>query len=212
VSVLRLARPQPQLIARRVQSVARTPEQVAASDLRGDPIAVHPATAMGAEHLDHRLVQRHAVNVPRPAVAPLGGRAARGPDIDPKRKERAMHDRRAPLPDRLRALAEEFQRVAWERDARAGDEFLRDHAASLCEFAAQADEEYVRVGGDDEIPTTAQGVALARFLRGFMRGPKGPRAHALVSRAGAGLPEDYLHVRMDDGYEGGIAPDGATST
>jgi hypothetical protein len=70
----------------------------------------------------------------------------------------------------------------------------------------------VSIAGREELPTTAQGVALARFLRGFLRRPGGRSAYATVCRVGAGLPDDYLYVRLHDGYEGGIAPDGSIST
>jgi hypothetical protein len=71
-------------------------------------------------------------------------------------------------------------------------------------------DEYVRLaGGQEECPTTAQGVALARFLRPAVRDPG---LAAYVCRGGAGLPADYLYVRLTDGYEGGIAPDGRVST
>ncbi len=59
------------------------------------------------------------------------------------------------------------------------------------------------------VPTNAQGLALARFLRPAFRDKT---IGAAVSRGSAGLPDDYLFVRLTDGYEGGIAPDGRVST
>jgi hypothetical protein len=87
--------------------------------------------------------------------------------------------------------------------------FLLDEAASLAEVAQQAREEYVRIAADEECPTNAQGVALGRFLRPALR-DRTVGAH--VRRGGAGLPDDYVHVRLTDGYEAGIAPDGRVST
>lgn len=66
---------------------------------------------------------------------------------------------------------------------------------------------------DDEVPTIEQGLALARFLRPAFRDSVhvGLRS-AFVARGGAGLPDDYLHVRLQDGYEGGIDREGRVST
>jgi hypothetical protein len=123
---------------------------------------------------------------------------------------------RAPLEDRLDALVHQFVSKAWREDTTPGErQYLLDHAASLAEFAEQVREEYVRVAGSREpqdIPTLAQGVALAWFLRGHFRHPDPMKRLAYVTRGSVGLPEDFLHVRFGDGYEGGIAPDGRTST
>ena len=119
-----------------------------------------------------------------------------------------MEDR-APLADRLRALATVFQERAWADPKAPNSGFLSDHAASLAEFAQQVEEEYAPLARDHEVPTNAQGVALARFLRAAFR-DRAVGAH--VCRGGAGLPDDYVYVRLTDGYEGGIAPDGRVST
>ncbi len=122
----------------------------------------------------------------------------------------------APLEDRLDVLAEMFrEKVREEASIEELKEYLGDHACSLVEFARQVREEYVRVAGGrelEEVPTTAQGVALARFLRGHFRHTDPLMRLAHVTRGGAGLPGDYLHVRFLDGYEGGIDPRGNTST
>lgn len=120
---------------------------------------------------------------------------------------------RAPLDERLDALALQFQQRAWDDPKAANSGYLQDHAQSLAEFANQLRDEYVRIVGDDEIPTVAQGVALARFLRPQFRDDVRPgNRSAHITRAGAGLPNDYLHVILPGGYEGGIAPDGRVST
>lgn len=118
---------------------------------------------------------------------------------------------RAPLDERLAALAMQFRTQAEDAGATAPQhaEFLRSRLASLSHFVQQLEEDYALLT-TEEIPTCAQGLALARFLRPTFR-DIGIGAH--VCRGGLGLPDDYLHVRrLSDGYEGGIAPDGRTST
>jgi hypothetical protein len=64
---------------------------------------------------------------------------------------------------------------------------------------------------DGQHPTGAQGLALAKFLRSQFRDRMCAAAH--VYRGGVGLPDDYLHVVFPhSGYEGGIDPEGRTST
>lgn len=123
---------------------------------------------------------------------------------------------RAPIEDRLDALVHQFVSKAWREDtAPAERQYLLDHAASLAEFAEQVRDEYVRIAGSrdpEDIPTAAQGVALARFLRGHFRHTDPMKRLAYVTRGSIGLSEDFLHVRFGDGYEGGIDPSGRTST
>jgi hypothetical protein len=58
----------------------------------------------------------------------------------------------------------------------------------------------------------AQVFALARFvMRGLGSERRGDRWFR-CSLGGAGLPDDYLHVVMGDGFECGIDPDGRVST
>jgi hypothetical protein len=126
-----------------------------------------------------------------------------------------MSDLPAPVDARLDHLAQELDSMSWNEEIgeRQLREFLRDHAYSLGGFANQVRDEYVRTAGneEDEIPTAAQGVALARFLRPQFR--DGVRdAYATVSRGGFDLPTGYIVVRLPDGYTGGIARDGRTST
>jgi hypothetical protein len=117
---------------------------------------------------------------------------------------------REPLDERLAALAMQFLTKSEDASASAPQlaAFLRAHVESLSDLARQLEEEYARLT-THEIPTGAQGLALARFLAPHLRDMS---IGAHVCRGGKGLPEDYLHVRFTDGYEGGIAPDGATST
>jgi hypothetical protein len=128
-------------------------------------------------------------------------------------------DQRADLHARLLSLAEQFfeQSHTTKTNERLLREFLRDHASSILEFALQVSEEYVRVAGakalDDEFPTPAQGIALARFLRPQFRDTVHPgERHAQVMRGGLGLPDSYIAVRLPTGYEGGIDREGNTST
>lgn len=117
---------------------------------------------------------------------------------------------REPLDERIAAMA--MQALTQAEDAAATvpqhAAFLRRHVEALSELAQQLEDEYVRLT-TEEIPTPAQGLALARFLRPCLRDK---RVGASVCRGGQGLPEDYLYVRLSDGYSGGIAPDGRTST
>jgi hypothetical protein len=117
---------------------------------------------------------------------------------------------RESIDERLAALAMQFRTQADDDAATAPQHaaFLRTHIESLADLAQQLEDEYARLT-TDEIPTCAQGLALARFLEPWFR-DKSVGAH--VCRGGQGLHEDYLHVRLTDGYEAGIAPDGRTST
>jgi hypothetical protein len=131
----------------------------------------------------------------------------------------------AKLPESMDQLAVEMSmkasaaavRLADVPEARELAQFLADHAYTLSEWADAVRTLYVRVDETDgEVPTNAQGVALARFLRpGFERADRADR-HAQVSRAGAGLGDDYLYVRVPNGrggwYEGGIDREGRVST
>jgi hypothetical protein len=65
---------------------------------------------------------------------------------------------------------------------------------------------------DDAVPNHAQALALGRFLRGHFQSERVECRIAHVTRGGMGLNDSYLGVRFGDGYEGGIAPDGSTST
>lgn len=121
------------------------------------------------------------------------------------------------MEDRLDSLARQFLSEAWSQDITeaALRAYLRDHAALLAELARQVRDDYVRVSGrrePEDMPTVAQGVSLARFLRGHFRHSDPMQRLAYVTHGSAGLPKDFLHVRLGDGYEGGIAPDGRTST
>lgn len=118
----------------------------------------------------------------------------------------------APLHERLTALATQMYEKAWELDPASGLPPMRDFATAVSEFANVCEKEYVRLSDDDETPTVAQGVALARFLRSHFRRDDVSSRYANVARGGAGLSDTYLHVRFGDGFEGGIAPDGSVST
>jgi hypothetical protein len=81
-------------------------------------------------------------------------------------------------------------------------------AVTASHLANEVEEGYVSADAEGELPTNAQGLALARFMRGRIE--KGP------VRVWAGgfsmLPAGYLSVSCSDGFEGGIARDGSTST
>lgn len=118
--------------------------------------------------------------------------------------------------ERLNALAGELDRLSWVgadgEELDRPNKSLSECAYALSELANEVGEHYVRADADGEVPTNAQAIALARFLRpAFNVKDRGYR-FARISRGGAGLPEDYLHVVLADGYEGGIDRDGRTST
>lgn len=132
-----------------------------------------------------------------------------------------MHEREwtgsvAVLPESMRLLALQMDELAntgaVDGVEMRGADFLRDHAATLAEWADAVEQLYARLD-EGEIPTNAQGIALARFLRPAFRDDAHPADRsAHVSRGGAGLPDSYLYVRLSDGYEGGIDSDGRVST
>jgi hypothetical protein len=62
------------------------------------------------------------------------------------------------------------------------------------------------------VPSNAQALALGRFLRSKFAAHDPIQRIAYVTRGGAGLSDDYLHVRFGDGYEGGIDREGRVST
>lgn len=119
-----------------------------------------------------------------------------------------------PLHERLNALAVEIDKLGDELGERSipGGAAAREYATVVAELAQECERDYVRLESEGDTPTIAQGVALARFLRPHFRPQSSVAPVANVSRGGAGLPADYLYVRFADGYEGGIAPDGRTST
>jgi hypothetical protein len=104
----------------------------------------------------------------------------------------------------------ELARIVYERGEATEDAWFLNHAHKLSELAEQARERYVPLlAADEEVPTSAQGVALARFVRPHLRDRRGS---ATVCRGPRDLPEGYLCVRCDDGYEGGIDREGRVST
>jgi hypothetical protein len=116
------------------------------------------------------------------------------------------------LPKSLRALAQEFLAKANAHPDSPLASYVQDHAWTLTEWADAVELLYARLDTEGEVPTNAQGIALARFLRGHWTNVENRFRFASVSRGGAGLSDDYLYVRMGDGYEGGIDRAGRTST
>lgn len=123
------------------------------------------------------------------------------------------------LPKAMRELAIEMSRIASagnaprdESDANQLAGFLQDHAYTLSEWADAVEQLYARLD-QGEIPTNAQGVALARFLRPQFRDTVHPAdRRATVTRGGAGLSDTYLLVTLPGGYQGGIDHEGRVST
>jgi hypothetical protein len=95
-----------------------------------------------------------------------------------------------------------------------------DLGADLAEAVINLHEWITREGflpsqwikGDHDVPTPAQGLALAKFLRSFFRGEKIDEHYATVSLGGQGLSNEYVLVQMGSGYTGGIDRDGRVST
>lgn len=117
------------------------------------------------------------------------------------------------LADQLGELA----RVVYQRGEATEDAWFLNHAHKLSELAAQARERYTRLlPADGEIPTSAQGVALARFVRPHLRDRRGSatlcRGPRDLPDGDATSPAENLYVRCDDGYEGGIDREGRVST
>jgi hypothetical protein len=110
----------------------------------------------------------------------------------------------------LAAQLGELARIVYERGEATEDAWFLNHAHKLNDLAEQARNCYIPlVAADEEIPTSAQGVALARFVRPHLRDRRGS---ATVCRGPRDLPDGYLYVRCDDGYEGGIDREGRVST
>jgi hypothetical protein len=124
----------------------------------------------------------------------------------------------AVLPEAMAELAVEMMNLATQQaDPAVVRQWLRNHASTLGEWSSAVRELYVRVDETDgEVPTNAQGIALARFLRAQFRDDVHPGDRsAHVSRGGAGLGDDYLHVVLNPygrRFEGGIDREGRVST
>lgn len=97
--------------------------------------------------------------------------------------------------------------VEFERE-RVDPDIAKEWAQELSGMATECEENYVRLETSGDIPTVAQGVALARL----MRGRKSAREVAVRVNQPS-LPPGYLHVYFpDDDFEAGIAMDGSTSS
>lgn len=117
----------------------------------------------------------------------------------------------ANVPESLRALALEFMAKAHEHEDSPLSRYLIDHAYTLNEWGDAVEQLYARLD-EGEIVTNAQGVALAGFLRRSFRTAVPAYRWANVAQGGMGLPDTYLHVRMADGFTGGIDQEGRVST
>lgn len=120
----------------------------------------------------------------------------------------------APLHERVAHLARMFFEASYEEDRSENwlRMFIRDHGASLADFARELEENYAPLSTGGEIPSNAQAIALGRFLRSRFAAHDVMQRIAYVTRGGAGLPDDYVHVRFGDGFEGGIDREGRVST
>jgi hypothetical protein len=125
-------------------------------------------------------------------------------------------DRPIPAPDPGAELANSLAAIAsWlsltTASTRTTDVFRDGLVDRLAQLAHQAEAQYERVepvSGD--APTPAQGIALGRLLRSRLRQASD---YAIVSLGGVlALPDGYIAVRFDNGFEAGIDRDGATSS
>jgi hypothetical protein len=108
-----------------------------------------------------------------------------------------------------RDLADRLEELAIEVVGRASDpqDWITTLAYQLSRLARQARENYERLlPAEGKTPTAAQGVAIARFVRSRSAG------QATITLGVLGLPDNFIHVRFPDGHEGGIDPEGRTST
>jgi hypothetical protein len=121
---------------------------------------------------------------------------------------------RAPLEDRLDALAIQFSETAWNEDMSEQQlrAYLRDHAYSLCEFAEQVRDEYVRADAEGKVPTNAQGIAIARVIRGRWAGDIDYNVTVGREMSFDGGKSPRIGFHFVDGFTGGIAPDGSVNT
>lgn len=112
----------------------------------------------------------------------------------------------------LDALDEIAGKLAFADDSAITVEELKIMGTQVAWIAQHLRENYTALKTTGRVPTVAQGVALARFIRPSLE----HKGIAHVCAGGAGLPSDYLYVRLEEPgrpvYEGGIAPNGSTST
>jgi hypothetical protein len=83
-------------------------------------------------------------------------------------------------------------------------------AGRLAQLAHRAEGQERVVPPAGETPTAAKGIALARLFRSRLHEPS---HYATVSLGDViALPDGYVAVRFSDGFEAGIARDGAASS
>jgi hypothetical protein len=119
------------------------------------------------------------------------------------------HNPAAEIADALAELAAWVSRTAVR--TRTTDVFRDSLVQRLAKLSHQAETDYVRIApANGDTPTLAQGLALAQLLRSRLRDPSD---HATVGLGDVlSLPDGYITVRFNGGFEAGIARDGATSS
>lgn len=131
-------------------------------------------------------------------------------------EQNAKQTESKPVPERLMELWEKgdtLAHVALFSSYPVLKRELEEMLHQLAEVAQEVDMRYVRLDTEGDVPTVAQGVALARFIRNEFHKDDGEPKLAYVSKGGAGLPDTYLHVSFPgSSYEGGIDKEGRVST
>jgi hypothetical protein len=131
------------------------------------------------------------------------------PTAQPTANDQAASAASAVSAQEGRDLADRLEELAIEVVGSASDpqDWITTLAYQLSRLARQARENYERLlPAEGKTPTAAQGVAIARFVRSRSAG------QATITLGVLGLPDNFIHVRFPDGHEGGIDPEGRTST
>lgn len=111
-----------------------------------------------------------------------------------------------PLYDRMMALAIDLSFASGATQDR-----LDALAMRASELANEVRDSYVSLDPDGPTPTNAQGLALARTMRG--RWANGVEDSVSVYReVGFGERSPRIGFHFIDGYAGGIGPDGSVNT
>jgi hypothetical protein len=78
---------------------------------------------------------------------------------------------------------------------------LESDSSAITELARECAEEHVHAHGDGEIPTPAQGIALARLIRRQSAAPATQLPFTVIALGRANAIDDTVWVRFADGSE-----------
>jgi hypothetical protein len=85
-------------------------------------------------------------------------------------------------------------------------------AREIAELAQEMDENYVLVDVEGDVPTNAQGIALARVIRSRWAGDIDYNVTVGREMSFGANKTQRIGFQFVDGYTGGIAPDGSVNT